>query len=298
MKVWLIQNYMTFYYLILAMCLIGLNYSLKRIKYDERRRSRNFITKIKINNRFKFIEKMKNDEYDEIFEEVGIHRYLKSEWYNGIRLGVYVIAIVSVSLNILLNVEILTYSQAFLLFMLGFMMIPKKPYPAYHLFNLVQKSYNTKKNAEVYQLYNDIKAEYMIKGDKVGNMYHLIMRLLPYYENIKLSLEKILPYLQRQDSNTAWELFAKQINTKEAESLSIVLRDIEKISIEESILVLESKHEEFANNLYNAYKEYLSRRRWAIYGILIVGALSVFKYEWTVFFLWYKDIMNVVNNIS
>lgn len=284
-------------YLLLIGGLLLLSYLFYiRSQFDERKRKR--FKLLFFNHHSRFYKQLKNEQYDRFFRSNGLPSVITSERFNLVRLTMLVSLIAVAFSEILFRIDVLSFTNTIILGSIPLMMIPKKPYPFYYLVLSTKKRYKREKNNEVYQLYNEVKAEFKAKGNHIGNSYFLILDLIPYYTYIRPTLEKMLPLLENKNFAAAWDLFAEEIETPEAERLSVLMKEIESTGIEQASVLLEQARQEFANNMYNTYKDYLTRRKNIIYFIVVIGAVTVFLNEFAVFFLWYKDIMSVVNGLG
>ena len=285
-------------YFITIGLLLLLSYSfIAKSGYDERRKRR-----FRVQSLYRYQDKVRNrmhkKEYDDYFRSNGLPAFITSERFNTVRFLFLGILIITVLFEMLFNTSLMSMTNLVVLGSIPVLMIPKKPSPFYYLVKMVQKRYNREKNNEIYQFYNEMKAEFRSKGDKVGNSYHIIMGLLPYYKYIRPALEKMLTLLEKTTVEEAWTLFKDEINNPEANSLSIVMQEIESTGVRQAGEILEQKRVEFANSMYNNYKEYLYRRKIVIFSLALFGTVVVIMNEVTVFFLWYKDVMSVVNNLG
>lgn len=293
-----IYNYynQVYYFLIISLLVLSWYFASKSNRINRRYR-RSFLSRTElVKQKDHFLSKLKNDKYDKIFLDVGLQDYITSEQVNIIRYAVLFWLILYQGGSLLFDYQGYAPPTILSLFAIFFFFTPTNPLGKF-LLSVIRKQYQTKKNYEVYQLYQEIKADYTVKQEHVGNTYHLFMKITPYYEQIRTTMERMMPHLYSYDYDKAWELFEDEIGTPEAKSLSMLMREINNVGIEDSLAVLEKKREEFVNNMYNQYKEYLNRRRQVIFAVVSTGAVFAFLNGFIAFYLWYKDIMASVHNL-
>jgi len=294
---WLIQNYQTVYILLIGV-LLFLSYSfLQRSQYDERRRNR-FRRKYLAHRWTVWQEKLYNQEYETFLRRHGIPLFINSVRINALRIGVLVVLIIIVLFGVITGKAFLSMLDLVMWGSLSIILIPKKPYPLFYMVKFFQRKHANEVSNEVYQLYNEIKSQFQMQSNGLTNTYYIIQQTLPYYKYIRTPLEKMLPLLEKKHLHEAWEVFANEIDTPESKMLGVVMKEVEATGTEQALLLLEQKRQEFSNNLYNRYTDYLRRRKTIIFTLVVFGAMMVFLNEVTVFYMWYKDIMTNVNEVS
>lgn len=284
------------YILVISFLLIASYSFYKRGIFDERRRSRyrrkNIVRQINY-----WREKLHNPEYELFLRRNGLPAWLTSSLLNLIRMGSIIVLIFIVLLGFGIQRNFLTPMELIMWGSLPIILTPRKPFPFYHLTKILQQKYSNDVSNEIYQLYNEIKSNFQINNSN-SNTYFTVQRALPYYSKIRPTLEKMLPHLEKKELQQAWDLFESDLDTREASMLGIVMKEVESTGKEQALMLLEQKKNEFSNQLYNRYTDYLRRRRFIIYILVVTGALSVFFNEVTVFFMWYKEVMSVVNRVG
>lgn len=266
---------------------------MKRAGYDERRSVR--YDKRRIARQFVLLKaKLHNQADEDTLRRFGVPKWITSAGLNGVRIGALLILFLMVAIGYLVGQMMVSPPTILLGIVVAFSLKPKKPYPLFYIIQAYKGRHTQEISNEVYQFYNDIKAHFQTEG-KGNNTYLMIKGMLPYYELIRPTLEKMLKYLENKNFEEAWDLFERELSTDDAKTLSIIMKEIESLDREQSLTLLDQKRQEFSNALYNRYGEYLKRRKTLIYSIVVVGIMSVFLNEITVFFMWYRDIMDSVN---
>lgn len=247
----------------------------------------------------KSLKKLSFDYYDQLFKRAALPDYITSFRFNVFRLFATI-----------LLVFLFVVSQAFVLhlfklkvLMIWFIMLlilePSKPFPMYFILLNLEKNKKRKINSELYNFFNDIKGAFKTNGEKIGNIKYFVMDIKSYYNLIGPSIDKMLVRWNTDaSSKVAWETFSDELETSEAERLSIVMSEIDKTSIEETLELLEQLREEFANSIYNAYKDYLQRRKMIVYMIAFICALSIFINPLVAFYQWFLDTMNYMHSVN
>lgn len=291
------EQWRTILTLIPLLFLIGSYYFYLKSNYDERRKRR-FRLKRFVTVNHSLRNKFENKQFDETFRRFGLPSYINSVNFNMVRFGSMSVLIAVNILQIYLDTEILSFFSTMALGTMTVFAVPKRGYPLYTVLTLLKKRYSSRRNHEVYQLYNEIKAEFKSRGKNVRNTHFLIREVLPYYTYIRPSLEKILPYLESNQHEKAWEIFENEIETEEAKSLGILMKDIEATGYKEALGLIEEARQEFSNAIINDYKAYLSRRKFFYFALTSVGVFVIFLNEVNIFFIWYKNVMEVVNKLG
>ncbi|QVY63938.1 hypothetical protein [Cytobacillus gottheilii] len=292
---WFYQNSDVLYVLLVGSLLYLSYLFLQRAQFDERRKSRyrrkNIIRKLSYLHM-----KLHNEEHELFLRQNGVPSFVTSERINTVRFGILIIFIVIVILELITKIDYISDINLILWVLIAFCLTPKKKYPLSYLMKIVRQKYHNNVSNEIYQLYNEIKSNFQLNTSN-ANSYYIIQEVLPYYSYIKAPLEKMLPYLEKKQLDKAWDLFEKEISIKEAAMLSIVMKQVESTTNEQALLILEKKRQEFSNDLYNRYTEYLSRKKTLIFIAVVICILPVFYNELVVFFMWYKEVMSVGNQM-
>ncbi|MEK5217703.1 hypothetical protein [Psychrobacillus sp. FSL H8-0487] len=293
---YLAEHFKLIYLVVVAGLLLLSWYFMRKAQYDERRKNRYGIKSIKRNIRI-YRKRLENEEFDLFFKKNGLPKWITSERLNLVRFSILIGVLVIVIYGLITRTNYIDITTLFLWGIIPIALTPKKPYPMHFIVMMFQKKRQNEISNEIYQLYNDLKSAYQV-GDKPKSSYYLIQEALPYFKVIRPSLEKMLPLLEVKNNGVAWDQFANELNTKEAETLGVVMKEVESLKTEQAYLLLEQKRREFSNDLYNRYTEILRKRKSIIYVLVVVGALTVFLNEVTVFFMWYKEVMAVVNQMG
>lgn len=292
----LLDNFNLVYLIVLGLLLFTSWYFFQKAQYDERRKNRSGLKSFKRNIQV-YRKKMVNEDYDIFFRQNGLPHWITSERLNLLRFSVAVIIVIILGYEILTGQDVLTVTDLMMWVLVPIALTPKKPFPMYYVVIMFQRKHQNDVSNEIYQLYNDLKSSFQIQGTNKSS-YYLIQSLLPYYSVLRPSMEKMLPYLEVKNNEEAWRQFALGLHTKEADTLGVVMKEVESIKQEQALLLLEQKRDEFSNDLYNRYTDGLRRKKSLIFILVVVGALTVFLNEVTVFFIWYKEVMSVVNQAS
>ena len=290
---YIVENFKVLYLVVVACSLLLSWYFMRQSQYDERRKNRHGLKSFKRNVQM-YRKRLENEQYDLFFRKNGLPKWVTSERINIVRLAIAGIVLAIVVIGLITQTNYIDMTTLVLWGIIPIALTPKKPYPMHYIVMMFQKKRQNEISNEIYQLYNDLKSAFQV-GDKPKSSYYLLQEALPYYSVIRPSMEKMLPLLEVKKNDSAWEQFACELNTKEAETLGVVMKEVESIKPEQALLLLEQKRKEFSNDLYNRYTEVLRRRKSVIFILVVLGALTVFFNEVTVFFLWYKEVMSVVN---
>lgn len=286
------------YYIVAGALLFMTYYFFSKASHDDRRKKRFSFSAKRIARRTLGLKRfLYNEKHEVILRNYGFPAWVTSSRYNAFRFVLIFYAIISFVIQMVFHIQSVSNSTLLIIGIIGAAIDPKYRYMKI-VFNILRKRYNQEKDNEVYQLYNEIKAEFSNNNTNIMSSYHLISTLIPYYVVIRPTLEKMLIYLEKKDFENSWEFFKKEIGTPEAESLGNLMKDIEKSSAEEANILLEKRRMEFANNMNNKFRDYLLQRKNLIYVFVITGAIVVFLNVLVAFYLWYKDVMNTVNVMS
>ncbi|MYL35480.1 hypothetical protein GLW08_20470 [Pontibacillus yanchengensis] len=297
MKEFLYQYFQEGYIILIAvLLLLTFLYSVQS-GHDERRKRRFKASRLTDQGK-EWLQKLQNPKYDRFFRSYGLPAYFTSARYNGVRVLILATLLIISMVEFAFNINILATTETITLLLLPIAMAPVKPMPALYIFRAIRKRYIKDKNEEVYQLYNEIKAEFKSRGRRIRNLYHLMNRLVPYYKTIRPTLERMMPLLEQKEFHKAWDLFEEDIGSEEATSLAVLMKDIEDKSFDEAFELIEERQKVFANSMYNEYKEYLTKRKTMIMVVVGIGAVFVFANVFVAFQLWYGDVMDAVNKVK
>lgn len=287
---WLTENFNLIYIFVVGILLFLSWLYFTRSQYDERRQKR--FSKARLyRTTSRYMEKLYNQEYESFLRSYNLPLWITSIRLNILRFFIMIFVAVILLSSLIAGKLILGISELILLGMLPIILIPKKPFPLYFLVVQFKRNYVNELSNEVYQLYNDIKSNYQVRKKDISNSYYTIQYVLPYYKQIKPTLEKMLPLLANKKVDEAWDLFATEIGTRESTMLSILMKEIEVVTLEQALMLLEQKRKEFANALYDRYTDYLKKRKFIIFVFVSVCAMPVLINEISVFYMWYKETM-------
>jgi hypothetical protein len=248
-------------------------------------------------NKDKMEQLFKNEWLDQQFRKAGVP--LSSTYYNLIR---YAVLIVAVGLGIIdkqTSLSVIPPSLVYLAIILFVLSWPIKGEftPLNYFLGLARRSYKAKQSSELYQLYTLIKTELRSDERKVSNTYHLLANNRQYFNLIRPAIDQCLARW-KDGSEVAWDVFAKELGTDEAATFAMVMKKIDGADLETARKTLEQKRQEFANANYNAYKEYLDRRRLVMYTIALICCLPLFIYIAVPYVLDYRAVMDQLNSLQ
>lgn len=289
----ILVHFNSLYIYLLGMLLLLSWYFWRKSQLDERR-SKRFMMK-SIRRHFNEARtKFHNEAHEQFLKRHAFPSWITSEGLNILRFAILILLIFIVVTGMLNGEAALNMSSLFLLGALPLLLTPKDKYPLAYIGKVINEKKKNQYSNEVYQLYNDLKSTYQTSTNP-KNVYFQVQDLLPYYTHIRASLEKMLPLLERKEHEAAWTLFQKELDIEEAKVLSVVMQEVENTSHAQAVNLLEQKRNEFSNHLYNRYTDVLRRRKSFIFLIVTFGAMTVIINLFTVFFMWYREIMSVVN---
>ena len=248
-------------------------------------------------NKDKMDQLFKDEWLDQQFRRAGVR--LSSTQYNLIR---YAVLIIVVSLGIIdkqTTLSVIPPSLVYLAIMLFVLSWPIKSEisPLNYFLGLARRSYMAKQNSELYQLFNLIKTELRTDERKVSNTYHLLANNRRYFNLIRPAIDQCLARW-KDGAEAAWDMFAKELGTDEAATFAMVMKKIDGADLETARKTLEQKRQEFANANYNAFKEYLDRRRLVMYTLALICCLPIFIYIAVPYILDYRMVMNELNSLQ
>jgi hypothetical protein len=291
------DNYDLIFSIVIGFSLLLSWFYYNKAQYDERRKSRfgirSFQRKVGV-----YKQKLFNEEYERFLRKNGLPFWITSERLNIVRIGTVFFLLLLVLLEFLTRHDYISTINLMMWGSLPVILTPKKPFPLYYLVGILRQKRANEISNEVYQLYNEIKSNFQLQNGGISSSYYMIQSAIPYYKLIKPTMEKMLPHLEKKKLDLAWQLFVDELEIKEAQMLGLVMKEVESMKPEQALLLLEQKRKEFSNNLYNRYTEFLRKRKGMIFVMVVVGFMTVFLNEVTVFFMWYKEVMSVVNQQS
>lgn len=236
------------------------------------------------------------ESYDKKFKDANLPSFITSYRFNLFRVLSTVLIILFYMLGIAFNFSIVNKMSLVLWGIFMIVLEPINPMPAYFLLNILKLNKRRKINSELYNFFNDLKGVFKTSGERLGNLKYFIMDIKNYYNLLNEAIEKMLITWNTEASpEKAWKVFAEELHTEEADRLAIVMAELEKTSVEETGALLEQLREQFANSIYNTYKDYLQKRRFFIYGIAFICTLSIFLCPIVAFYQWYESIMHYMH---
>ncbi|NLP52202.1 hypothetical protein [Bacillus sp. RO1] len=112
-----------------------------------------------------------------------------------------------------------------------------------------------KKNAELFSLYDMLIGEIQMMNSTRINAYNLLKGLKPYFSEINGELNRLLiNWNSDKGPEYALELFAKELNTPEAESLVTVLKTFDDNKRETILQSLKGMEDTFINSQIENYR--------------------------------------------
>lgn len=290
------QNYTVIYLFLVGILLFLSWYFWRKSQHDERRRNRFMVKNVKRHMEEAFVL-LKNKEQDKFLRESAFPEWVTSQRINIVRFAIIFLLSIYMLVGFLNRETYLGVGEIVNWLCVIIILTPKEKFPLSWFAKFLNLRRQNDISNEVYQLYNDLTSAYFVlKNPK--NVYYQIQELIPYKTYIRPTLEKMLPYLERKQADLAWEIFSSELDMDEATTLAIVMTEVESLSISQAGIMLEQKRNEMANHIYNRHTDNLRRRKNTIYVLVFIGALTVFFNESTVFYMWYKDIMSVANQLS
>ena len=291
------DNFQLIVLVVLFLSLAFTFYFLHTGTEDDRRRKRRITFTAFKRSSDKLSEKIKVEKYDDAFRQMGIHKYVNSVRLNLVRLGAATFLIVIKTFELVLQTQIIDLIAFISLAAIPVFLVPTKFSPLFYITNYLTKRHQYKKKMEVYQLFQDIVAEYESRQENVGNIFHLMKNLKRYYPIIRPEIEKMLPLLSEGAYTDAWEKFGKDVGVYQAERLGNVMKNVESLPFKNVLKSLENERSEFANSILASYIEYLEKRKNILWVVVFAGAIFVCINPISAFQMWYKDIMGNANDL-
>lgn len=134
---------------------------------------------------------------------------------------------------------------------------PKLPFSLFtFVMNKLASIHESRKNNEIFQLYDLLISEIELMESHQVNMYHVLKNLYKNFYSIQPELQELLqPANWKEDPTPALEHFAERINTSEAHMLINILSKFDKHTDKEvAVASLESNAELFATNKIENYR--------------------------------------------
>lgn len=234
---------------------------------------------------------------DHLFRSSGLPANITSYRYNLARFQLIGVVMVVYIFTTGFGMPLLSRNVAMMLVFILILLSGRKPFLGYQLLDFLRKKYLRDVNNEVYSLFIQLKTEYS-SNENIDNVYNLLLSYRKYFDKIRPAIEKALSRWNNIDgSERAWDAFAKEVGTPEANSLAIVMKEVDNIPREEAAELLTQKHVEFAKKNYNAFNQYLQNRANIIYVVVYLCALGVFANMAVAQYLQYSEIMQFMNTL-
>ncbi|MDO6657426.1 hypothetical protein [Anaerobacillus sp. 1_MG-2023] len=113
----------------------------------------------------------------------------------------------------------------------------------------------TKRNAEVFMLYDLLINELDMMEHSRINAYSILRNIQPYFEMISTPFNKLLTgWSTDEGPSRALETFAKELGTKEARTLVSVLKTLDEVERETALQSLRGMNNMFARNQIENYR--------------------------------------------
>ncbi|MGF7033423.1 hypothetical protein J2T17_004371 [Paenibacillus mucilaginosus] len=248
------------------------------------------------------IEYYRNNDMRHRFEESGLITLgITPTKYRLGRDGLFIFFVAVINVRYLLYMDG-PYPFAVLIFIgalyAGFQL--KENYPIEYILKAFQKSYERKKNAEIFILQQLISNEYADKNSSKQNIYHMFMYMRRYLKHIRPAVDRFLEEypLDPYNKEKAFKSFAQIIGTAEAESLAEILYQVEMTSPERVQDLLQKRYEELKKKRQEAYRSAMNDRGTIAYTLTFSGMMMVIICGLFVYYLEYKDMMNATYNFG
>ena len=218
----------------------------------EERRRRKLMTKRRLKAfQIQVREVAVSREIDTILERAGRPLGLTAYRYQLIRHGI----IISLAMYYLALPLVVEQRFVFLVIPISIFLLvvssPKLPFSAFSFFmRKLEKLHDSRKNNEIFQLYDSLISEFQLMESRQANTYHVLKKLYKNFDNIQPELQELLePSNWTDDPTSALERFADRINTSEAHMLVNILSKFDQHTDKDvAISSLESNSELFATN--------------------------------------------------
>lgn len=245
------------------------------------------------------IRVLENSYLDRSFREAGLPPYISSVRYNFFRHLALLSILILKWLDGFFSFQVVSSLFVFLIFVLYLLSLPilRESSPFQYVLKFLQRQHIAKKNEEVYSLFHLMKAEFHLEDQYMLNMYHLLKKNRRYFHHIRPSIDRCLHYWQ-DGVDVAWEHFATHIGTHEARALADIMQEVDQSGYEEARHLLEQKRQEFANANYNAFKDYLDRRRLIMFVVVMICSLSTLVFFAVPHIMEYRAIMDELNQLQ
>ncbi|MCM3619736.1 hypothetical protein M3936_19380 [Sutcliffiella horikoshii] len=223
--------------------------------------------KERLHYRLRFKQALKEQQEQIIFksEESKLETIFKDAGYP---LGINAIKwhLFSYSLLVLLSLNYIIYPvlfkgdfSAFSILGIMALMFGISPNFPFSLTSFILKRWieykKAKKNAELFSLYDMLISEIQMMNSTRINAYNLLKGLKPYFSEINGELNRLLiNWNSDKGPAHALEIFAKELNTPEAESLITVLKTFDENKRETILQSLRGMEDTFINSQIENYR--------------------------------------------
>lgn len=132
---------------------------------------------------------------------------------------------------------------------------PWRPILVGFLLNRLADYKQTKRNAEVFMLYDLLINELDMMEHSRINAYSVLRNIQPYFEMISTPFNKLLTGWSNNDGpSKALDNFAKELGTKEARTLASVIKNLDEVERETALESLKGMNNMFARNQIENYR--------------------------------------------
>ncbi len=163
-------------------------------------------------------------------------------------------------------------------------------FPVMKLLGWFKNQYTSKKNQEVFHLYQMICNDYEFEDEKdAQSVYSTLMEYRKYTHAIRPALDKCLRSYPL-DRKKALELFAREIGTDEAVSLANILKEVVETSPAEARDLLDQNYAEFKTKRQEIHRKRMKNRGLIGYVITFSGLMMILVCFIMVYVLANRDL--------
>lgn len=181
--------------------------------------------------------------------------------------------------------------------LLGLVLSTRKGFPLEALLAYFEKIRNSKKNRELYILYSLLLNEYTISGNKPTNIYTLLRKFRSHFKFLRPALDLCTMHW-RHSTSYALESFVREVGTSQAKDLAGILADVDKIAPDDAYTLLTNRYDHFNSLRLEDFRRRAKDRGIIGYFVTFVPALSILFNFGYVYYLEYKDLINLLNMTS
>lgn len=245
----------------------------------------------------------KPSEIDGMFVDAGI--YMEPGKIRIVRDTLLVCFLVLVHVQYFANPEGTPYPYGSIFFIglifVATMFQARKPFPVYYFLKELKKSFDKKKNKEIFLLQQLVLSEYSGQGENVQpqRVYFLFMDLIRFMNHIRPAMSSFLSEYNEDPHNQKkpFDTFGRMVGTEEAINLAEILFSIDQSSGEDVQVLLMTQYEELKTNRQEAYRASMQDRGNIGYIITFTGVVMVIGLAMIMYYLEHLDQMKflVVN---